>query len=78
VDRSRGDPRAAAQRRIESPALTSTDPFPMREPPEGMHGVEILVLASQADDARRIMAHCLASASPDESPEESREEKSGE
>lgn len=45
---------------IESPASTSTDPFPMREPPKGTHGVEILVLSSQADDARRIIADYLA------------------
>ena len=45
---------------INSPASTFTDPFPMREPPKGTHGVEILVLASQADEARRIIADCLA------------------
>ncbi len=47
---------------IESPASTSTDPFPMRKPPKGTHGVEILVLESQADEARRIIAEYLASA----------------
>ena len=47
---------------IASPASTSSDPFPMREPPKGTHGVEILVLASQADDARRIIADYLGSA----------------
>jgi hypothetical protein len=41
---------------IESPDPTSTDPFPLREPPKGTHGVEILALESQADDARRIIA----------------------
>ena len=41
---------------IASPPPTSTDPFPLREPPMGTHGVEILVLASQADDARSIIA----------------------
>jgi hypothetical protein len=45
---------------IDSPAPTSTDPFPMREPPKGTHGVEILVLASEADEARRIIADYLA------------------
>ncbi len=45
---------------IESPRFTSTDPFPMREPPAGIHGVEILVRASQADDASRIIADYLA------------------
>ncbi len=44
---------------INSPAPTSTDPFPMREPPKGTHGVEIQVLASQADEARRIIADYL-------------------
>ena len=41
---------------IDSPPPTSMDPFPLREPPKGTHGVEILVLASQADDARSIIA----------------------
>ena len=47
---------------IESPASTSTDPFPMREPPKGTHGVEILALESQAEDARRIIADYLSGA----------------
>lgn len=47
---------------IESPASTTTDPFPLREPPKGTHGVEILVLASQADEARRIISDYLAQA----------------
>ena len=59
---------------IDSPASTSTDPFPMREPPKGTHGVEILVLASQADDARRIIAAYLTDAFRSESGEESGEE----
>ncbi len=61
---------------IESPPSTSTDPFPMREPPAGTHGVEILVLASQAGDASRIIADYLAgdrvgpdSGSPEGPPE---------
>jgi len=45
---------------IESPGLTSTDPFPMREPPKGFHGVEILAFESQADEASRIIADYLA------------------
>ena len=45
---------------MESPAPTSCDPFPMREPPKGAQGVEILVLASQAEEARRIIADYLA------------------
>ena len=47
---------------IASPASTSTDPFPLREPPKGTHGVEIQVLESQADEARRIISEYLASA----------------
>ena len=45
---------------IDSPAATSTDPFPMREPPKGTRGVEILVLVSQAEEARGIIADYLA------------------
>ena len=40
---------------IHSPAASTTDPFPMREPPEGQHGVEIVVLESQSEEARRII-----------------------
>lgn len=49
---------------IASPASTFTDPFPLREPPEGTHGVEILVLESQADEARRIISDYASSAPP--------------
>jgi hypothetical protein len=41
---------------ISSPGSVSSDPFPMREAPEGLHGPEILVLESHAADARRIIA----------------------
>ena len=44
---------------IASPASTTTDPFPMREPPEGIHGLEIVVLESQAEEARSIIADYL-------------------
>ena len=44
---------------IESPASTTTDPFPMNEPPKGTHAVEILVLESQAEEARRIIEDYL-------------------
>lgn len=40
---------------IKSPRDSFTDPFPMNEPPEGFSGTEILVLASQEADARRII-----------------------
>ncbi len=45
---------------ISSPPPTFTDPFPLRESPKGTHGVEILVLESQADDARQIIADYLS------------------
>jgi hypothetical protein len=44
---------------IRSPASVSSDPFPLREPPEGMQGTEIVVLESQAEEARRIIADYL-------------------
>jgi hypothetical protein len=50
---------------IASPATTFTDPYPLRESPRGTHGEEIQVLASQADEARRIIADYI-SQSPDE------------
>lgn len=45
---------------IMSPGSASTDPFPMREAPEGFHGPEIFVLESQADEARQIIQEYLA------------------
>ena len=47
---------------IASPALSSTDPYPMRQPPKGWHAVEIFVLESQAEEARRIIAASMPSA----------------
>ncbi len=49
---------------IASPATTSTDPFPLREPPKGTHGVEIQVLQSQAEEARCIIADYVRQAKP--------------
>jgi hypothetical protein len=46
---------------IATPGSVSSDPFPMREPPKGTHGVEIYVLESQADEARRLIAGHLNS-----------------
>ena len=46
---------------IRSPDAPGGDPFPMREPPAGMAGVDIEVLVSQADEARRIIADYLSS-----------------
>ena len=40
---------------IISPDSTTTDPFPLNEPPEGTHGTEIYALESQADEVRRII-----------------------
>lgn len=40
---------------IMSPDSTTTDPFPLNEPPEGTHGTEIYALESQADAVRRII-----------------------
>jgi hypothetical protein len=36
----------------------------MREPPKGTHGVEILVLESQGEDARRIIDEHLFRTKP--------------
>lgn len=48
----------------------TADPFPLNEPAEGTHGVEIYVLESQREDARRLIdEHLLraeATADPDE------------
>jgi hypothetical protein len=44
---------------IMSPGSVSTDPFPMREAPEGFHSPEIYVLESQAEEARRIIQEYL-------------------
>jgi hypothetical protein len=41
---------------IDSPGSSSSDPFPMSEPLEASHGVDILVLESQAAEARRLIA----------------------
>ncbi len=57
---------------IASPPLTASDPFPLREPPKGMHGVEILALESQAEEACRIIADYLSSAPHPEAEESSK------
>ena len=41
---------------IQSPGSVSTDPFPIPENPEGPHNVEIFVLESQAEEARKVIA----------------------
>jgi hypothetical protein len=54
---------------IYSPDFDPADPFPLSEPIEGNHEVEIFVLESQADKARKIIEEHLkenaASSSPD-------------
>lgn len=55
---------------IRSPGSVTSNPFPLREPPEGSHGVEIYVLESQADEARRIINEYLQSDSLANAPEE--------
>jgi GrpB-like predicted nucleotidyltransferase (UPF0157 family) len=46
---------------INSPGLDSTDPFPINEPREGDHAVDVVVRESQAAEARRIIADYLKS-----------------
>ena len=45
---------------IETPDSVSTDPFPIPENPEEPHNLEIRVLESQADEARKVIAEYLA------------------
>ena len=46
---------------LKVPDFSPGEPFPMHTPPAGMTDGDILVLASQADDARRIIADYLSS-----------------
>jgi hypothetical protein len=41
---------------IDSPGSVSSDPFPLNEPPEGSHGVEIYARESQAEEAKQLIA----------------------
>ncbi len=45
---------------IASPPSTWSDPFPLRKPPRGTHGVEIVVLELAASEARQIIEDYLA------------------
>ena len=58
---------------IYSPGSESTDPFPLNEPLDASHGVDILVLESQANKARQLIEDYLkdnaASSSSDSSDE---------
>src|ERR1700734_1146739 len=47
---------------ISSPGSVSHDPFPLRETPEGTHGVEVYVLESRAEEAKKIIAEHLRTA----------------
>jgi hypothetical protein len=47
---------------IASPGSVSTDPFPLRETPEGTHGVEVYALESRAEEAKTIIAEHLSKA----------------
>ena len=40
---------------ISSPGSSSIVPFPLRESPEGTHGVEVYVLEPRADEARKLI-----------------------
>jgi hypothetical protein len=40
---------------IQSPGSVTSDPFPLRDVPEGTHGVEIYAPASQAREAQRAI-----------------------
>ena len=54
---------------IDSPGSSSTDPFPMSEPLDASHGVDVLVLESQLKEAQKLIADYAkdaASAVPEE------------
>jgi hypothetical protein len=46
---------------LKVPDFSPGEPFPMHMPPAGMTDGDIVVLSSQADDARRIIADYLNS-----------------
>ena len=46
---------------IASPGSSSTDPFPMAEAGDDFHSSDVIVLESQADEARKIIAEYLKS-----------------
>jgi hypothetical protein len=46
---------------LKVPDFSPGEPFPMHTPPAGMTDGDIVVLSSQADDARRIIADYLTS-----------------
>ena len=61
---------------IESLGPNAADPFPMRQPPKGLQSLGIIVLESQAEAARRVIADHLAGPpleEADEPPESAQE-----
>jgi hypothetical protein len=46
---------------LKVPDFSPGEPFPMHVPPAGMTDGDIVVLSSQAEDARRIIAEYLSS-----------------
>jgi len=46
---------------LKVPDFSGGSPFPMHAPPAGMTDGDIVVLSSQAEDARRIIADYLSS-----------------
>jgi hypothetical protein len=44
---------------ISSPGSGSSDPFPVRDAPEGTHGVEVYALEPRAKEARKVIAEYL-------------------
>jgi hypothetical protein len=58
---------------MDSPGSESTDPFPLNEPLDASHGVDILVLESQADEARRLIAEYVKDNAASSSAESSDE-----
>jgi len=46
---------------LKVPDFSPGEPFPMHTPPAGMTDGDIVVLASQAEDAKRIIADYLSS-----------------
>ena len=65
---------------ISSPGSAGSEPFPMREPPEGFRDTDIIVLESQAEKARGVIADYLTSSDSiqieDSSPSSNSEEPS--
>jgi hypothetical protein len=51
---------------IHSPDFDAADPFPMNEPPDGVHGAEVWVRESQVGDARRIISESAKDAATPE------------